>query len=123
MSADHLRSGQRAEAIGCAWLRAQGLQLLHTNFLCRFGELDLIMRDGNCLVIVEVRYRHSRHYGGAIATITPSKQQRIGRATQHFLQQHPQLKRLALRFDVLALSGELADPDIDWRKQAFVFGG
>jgi putative endonuclease len=121
MSAGHLRSGRQAEVFALAWLQARGLKLIRTNFHCRFGELDLVMRDGNCLVIVEVRYRNSRHYGGAIATITRAKRLRIGRATRFLLQRQPQLRRLALRFDVLALSGRLASPDIDWRRRAFNF--
>jgi putative endonuclease len=121
MSAGHLRRGRDAETFARAWLQARGLKLLYANFLCRFGELDLVMLDGKCLVIVEVRYRRSQQYGGAIATVTAPKRQRIGRATQLLLQRQPQLKRLALRFDVLALSGELADPNVDWRKHAFGF--
>jgi putative endonuclease len=121
MIAGHLRRGRRAEAIACRWLIARGLKHVASNFRSRFGELDLIMRDGSCLVIVEVRYRNTSNYGGAIASITGKKRLRIARATEYFLRQQPRLRHMELRFDVLALSGAMRAPTIDWRKHAFSF--
>ena len=119
MTAPHLRDGSAAEKLACRWLEQQGLCLLEANFRCKSGELDLVMLDGHCLVIVEVRYRAGRSHGGALVSISATKQKRILRATRHYLQRHKKLRDRPLRFDVVALHGQLHEVDIDWRRQAF----
>ncbi|MDP6437236.1 MAG: YraN family protein [Gammaproteobacteria bacterium] len=121
MSAAHLRRGRQAEKVARRWLVRRGLKHIQSNFRCRYGELDLIMRDGSSLVVVEVRYRNTRMYGGAIGSVTRSKILRVGRATELFLRQHTEYRHLALRFDVLAISGTGRARDIDWRRSAFGF--
>ncbi|MFZ7208085.1 YraN family protein, partial [Bordetella avium] len=74
--------GKRAEAQGLRLLRAQGLRLLARN---RHGELDLIMLDGEVLVVVEVRWRSGSAFGGAAASIGPAKQARLARAAACWL--------------------------------------
>lgn len=106
--------GDEAENLALRYLRKAGLKPVSRNYHCRGGEIDLIMRDGDTLVFVEVRYRKNRHYGGAAASITPRKQQRIIVAAQHYLlslNEEP-----ACRFDVVAIDeGE----DIQWIQNAF----
>ena len=80
------------------------------------GELDLVMMDGAVLVIVEVRYRKSELFGGALASITRKKQARIVVATQHYVIIN-KLNHCAIRFDVVAISG--VDNRLDWIKNAF----
>jgi len=58
-------TGRAAEDHALATLQNAGLRLLQRNFRCRFGEIDLIMRDGNVLVFVEVRHRSSARFGSA----------------------------------------------------------
>lgn len=113
--AAHLLKGDNAERLALEHLQAQGLQLLHSNFRCKLGELDLVMREGQTLVIVEVRYRQSEQFGGALASVTRQKQARIIAATQHYVIIH-QLSQSAIRFDVVAIAG---DRRIDWIKNAF----
>jgi putative endonuclease len=72
---------RRAEAL----LLAAGLKLVERNWSCRFGEIDLIMRDGNTLVFVEVRKRNSQRFGGAAASIGSDKRGRIERAVSLYL--------------------------------------
>src|SRR5688572_18789501 len=69
--------GSEMEARACAFLEAQGLVTVRRNFRCRVGEIDLVMNDGSTLVFVEVRYRVSKAYGGAGASITFAKQQKV----------------------------------------------
>lgn len=111
--AEHLRQGERAEQQARCYLAAQGLQFVCGNFRCRRGEIDLIMRDGNILVIVEVRYRHSDRCGDPLETVTRRKQSRIIAATRYYLAQHP--SRQAVRFDVVAVSGA----GLNWVRNAF----
>jgi len=98
-------------------LSAAGLELLHCNYRCRMGELDIVARDGAVLVVAEVRLRSSARYGGAAASITHAKQRRIVRATRHLLARYPSLQRFAVRFDaVLVPPGE---GPIEWLRGAF----
>ncbi len=77
----------------------------------------MLQRD--CLVIVEVRYRRSRSYGGALNSVSRNKQKKIAAATMSYLQTHRQFKHHALRFDILALTGPLNRVVIEWHKRAF----
>ncbi|MDG1461976.1 MAG: YraN family protein [Gammaproteobacteria bacterium] len=115
----HLAAGAICEDIALEHMQSQGLKIIERNFNCRLGELDLIMRSESCLIIAEVRYRKSLNFGGAAATIDHTKQQRIIKTTQIYLQKHPQYKKLPVRFDVIAMSGELSEPEIQWLKNAF----
>lgn len=107
------------ELLAEKWLRQQGLRTVERNFTCRVGELDLVMLEQDTLVFVEVRYRRSQGFGGAAASITPKKQQRIIRAAQVFLQQHQHYSTHPMRFDVMALDGDKSDPKINWISGAF----
>ena len=95
--------GRQAEDDALAYLLLQGLVLLQRNYLCRGGELDLIMRDGASVVFVEVRLRSGSAYGGALASITPAKQRRMVLAAQTWLQGQKALP--PCRFDALAIDG------------------
>jgi putative endonuclease len=108
-------SGKLAEAISADYLLARGLRLLERNYRCRLGEIDLILTDGPDLVFAEVRLRRSRDFGGAAASITAAKRQRILRAARHYLSGKPER---TCRFDVIVL--DALDPDrIEWIKDAF----
>ncbi len=112
--AAHLMSGENAEERAHHYLIEQGLKPVMRNFRCKLGELDLIMTDQDALVIVEVRYRKSDRFGSAMESITRTKQSRIIRATQIYLSS--QKKDQAIRFDVIAISG---NGKIEWIKNAF----
>jgi len=104
------RTGDRGEEQALSWLIAHGLRLLARNLSCPQGEIDLVMRDGDVLVFVEVRARRSRRYGGAAASIDPGKHRRLHRAACFFLpqltRQHWQGVTPRCRFDVVALEPE-----------------
>ena len=116
-----MKRGALAEAYAAGYLSARGLRLLERNFRCRLGEIDLIMRtvEPTCLVFVEVRYRRSSHYGSALASVTPIKQQRLARTAATYLAQRPSLSELPARLDVLGLEGPLWRPKIEWIAGAF----
>ncbi len=109
--------GARHEALAEQHLVAHGLVPLLRNFRARLGELDLVMRERDTLVVVEVRSRAPTRYGAAAETIGPAKRARIVRATQVLLAARPELARLPVRFDVVAFDGD-ADPP-QWIKAAF----
>lgn len=103
----HLRSGQAAEDAATALLQAAGLQVLERNYKTPGrggGEIDIIARDGKTLVFIEVRQRKSAAYGGAAASISPSKQARWRYAAQQYLLQFGH-QPPDCRFDVVLYEG------------------
>lgn len=102
--------GRQGEDQALAFLLQHDLTLVERNFRCRRGEIDLIMREGDTLVFVEVRKRRHADFGGAAASVTPAKQARMVMAAQIFLQgQRPQPP---CRFDVIAIDAG----GFDWLK-------
>ena len=99
--------GTDGEDEALRYLRSKGLTLVERNFRCKAGEIDLILREGDTLVFVEVRARADDRHGGAAASITPAKQRRLLRAARFYLQR---LRTLPpCRFDVVAIdAGQLA---------------
>ena len=109
-------NGGEAEKYAEDFLQRQGRILLERNYRCRFGEIDLIMRDGTALVFIEVRMRTSQIFGGAAGSITPAKQAKLLRTARHYL---ASLKaEPPCRFDAVLLSGANGQ-EIEWIKNAF----
>ncbi|WP_377517498.1 YraN family protein [Microbulbifer taiwanensis] len=111
--------GAQMEEVAARHLRDAGLTLLTRNYRSRRGEIDLIARDGDTLVFVEVRYRRSSRFGSAGASVDARKQQKLLATAQSYLQQY----RLdcPCRFDVFAIDGaaEGDTQNIQWLKDAF----
>lgn len=112
-------AGDRGEALALRHLEAAGLKLLQRNYRCASGEIDLVMRDGAVLVLVEVRYRRDSRFGGAAASVGSHKQQRLLRAAQHLLQTHRTYRQQRARFDLVAIDGDDNNPQLNWIKDAF----
>ncbi len=84
------------------------------------GEIDLLMREGSCLVIVEVRYRQSNRYASAANSVDRHKQARLARTAALFLAQHPEYSGFSVRFDVVAFNQvHNAECKLQWLKDAF----
>jgi putative endonuclease len=118
---DRQKIGQRAEDIAAEFLLAQGLQILERNYRRRLGELDIVAREGDVLIIAEVRMRASERYGGAAASVDGRKQRRLARAAAQLLQQRKDFSHLRVRFDVVAVSEIGAgSPKVQWLQHAFL---
>jgi putative endonuclease len=107
--------GQAAEALAAAYLTARGLDILDRNFRCRFGEIDLIARDGEALVFVEVRMRGRSDFGGAAESITAAKRERLRKAAGFYLSGRRAMP--PCRFDAVLVSG--TEGQIEWIRDAF----
>lgn len=107
--------GRRAEVLARRYLERKGLITIEQNYQRRFGEIDLIMRDADCLVFVEVRYRARRGFTPAAPTVDSHKQRKLIRTASLYLAKRPQYATGPMRFDVLAIDGE----SIDWIRDAF----
>jgi putative endonuclease len=106
-------AGPRGEALAAAYLTQHGLAIVERNFRTRFGEIDLIARDGATLVFVEVRMRSSPHFGGAGESITAAKRARLVAAARGYLatvRGDP-----PCRFDAILMQ-RLDGDAIDWRR-------
>jgi len=114
------QSGGRAEDLAAQFLRTAGCEVLLRNYRRRAGELDIIARCAQVLVVAEVRTRASRAYGGAAASVTAAKQRRIVRTASQLLQRHRELAQLPVRFDVIVVSDPYSSqPGIEWIQHAF----
>lgn len=112
--------GDNTEALAANFLKVQGLTLATQNYSSKYGEIDLICQDGETWVFVEVKYRRSTAYGGAVSAISASKQQKLKLCASFYLQQLGINEyNTSCRFDVVALQGELTQPQITWLKNAF----
>jgi putative endonuclease len=99
--------GQAGEDRAAAWYVARGYTVLHRNWRCREGELDLVVRRGRTLVFVEVKARRSDRFGLPVEAITPVKQRRL-RTLAHRYLAATGVRAAHLRFDVVSiLAGEL----------------
>lgn len=99
------------------FLEQEGLVVLARNFRCRGGEIDLVLRDGDTVVIAEIRYRADNAFGTPAETVDGRKQLRLIACARRFLQSYPALAQAPLRFDVVALAGR--DRRIEWIRDAF----
>jgi len=115
------RVGNKAETLALDHLIQQGLSLIEQNYLTKLGEIDIIMLDKitDTLVFVEVRYRKNTSHGTSIETVTHSKQQKLIRAAQQYLQKHPTYQHFLCRFDVVGVESDLKYPTITWIQSAF----
>lgn len=95
--------GQQNEGIAVDYLKRKGYVVLHTNWHCPYGELDIIARDGDTLVFVEVRSRHSASTDNAFESIGARKRGRVIRAAQYYVSRH-KLHDALWRIDLLAVA-------------------
>ncbi len=127
------RQGSRFEQQACEYLQAQGLRLVAQNWQQpKVGELDLVMIETgsawSTLVFVEVRQRKFSNYGDAALSVTTSKQRKVIKAAQSFLQQYSEYAHYDCRFDVIAYNtmnesnsrNEPLDNQPEWIQNAFI---
>ena len=118
MGANNTR-GAWAEDMALAFALKQGLIEVARNFHCRYGEIDLILNDGDTLVFAEVRYRAAGALVSPIQSITAAKQRRLLASAEYYLQRRGENDQCQCRFDVLAVSGHDPSPTVHWLRNAF----
>lgn len=112
--------GDSTEALAASYLTQQGLTLVARNFSSKFGEIDLICTKDDIYIFVEVKYRQSDQFGGAISMVSKTKQEKLKLCASFYLQQNGFNEyNTPCRFDVVALQGDLTQPHITWLKNAF----
>lgn len=116
--------GAHSEQLALGHLQSAGLKLVSRNFRCRVGEVDLVMLDGNCLVMVEVRCRKTgasnTRFPSAVESVGPQKQRKLAKAALFFIAKHKVFRDHAIRFDVVAYDGPgPGQYRLQWIKDAF----
>lgn len=116
---DRIALGAAAEDAACAFLLARGLQLIARNVRYRFGELDLVMRDGETIVFVEVRRRKGGRFGDGAASVDHRKRRRLRLAARAWLASKRWLDSAPCRFDVASVREHDGAQLMDWYRDAF----
>ncbi len=109
--------GQQGEKLALHFLQQKGLILLSKNYHNKFGEIDLIMQDKTHVVFVEVRFRSSESFGGALSSVNRRKQGKLIKCANHYIAN--QSSELGFRFDVIAISPTSSQHKIQWIANAF----
>lgn len=108
------QAGQAGEDAALRHLQAAGLKLIERNYHCRWGEVDLIMQEADCIVFVEVRLRAHQGFGGGAASVDARKQAKLQKTALHYLQQKRANARQAARIDVVAVQPSRDSYHCDW---------
>ena len=103
MTQSRQQTGDRGEALACAYLREKGYRIITTNWHCKQGEIDIVAADGDCLVFVEVRTRKSANTEAAFASINPRKRKKLTQTAYAYLNAH-QLDDTEWRIDMAAIA-------------------
>jgi len=111
--------GDYWENIALNHVKNYKLKKVYKNYNSKFGEIDIIMTEGNTLVFVEVKYRKNRDFVSPEESVTRSKQVKIIKTSQYFLLQNKKYQKMNCRFDVVSVTGDKKDPEINWIKNAF----
>jgi putative endonuclease len=106
--------GQRGERYARTRLERLGWSFVASNWHCRAGELDLIMREDNALIFVEVKTRRGERAGRAEESISPAKAKRLLNAAEWFVADHPDLDGLIWRIDLVAITVTAQDQVERW---------
>ena len=123
MSTPHReRLGRQGEDLACRELRRRGYAILARRFRTRHGEIDIVARDGDVLVFVEVKARSSRGFGGAVGAVTPRKRRQVMAMAQRYMARVGWAAR-PCRFDVVAVQADGREaPDVTLIRNAFGAG-
>lgn len=112
------QKGLYGEQLAAEYLKKQGCQILEKNFRCKYGEIDLIIKDQDYLVIVEVKSRSSRKKGAPAEAVTWTKQRRIISCFHYYRMLHQLPDWIPVRFDVISCEGK---NQIQWIQNAFEY--
>lgn len=105
------------EKIAADYLKKQGLYIKEMNYRCSQGEIDIIARDGEYLVFVEVKFRQNERKGYPLEAVGYCKRKVISKIAKQYLVSHYHTLDIACRFDVVGIMGE----ELIWVKQAFEY--
>lgn len=118
MISRHTQLGQEGESIAVGFLKKNGYTILEQNYHNKLGEIDIVAKDRDTLVFVEVKTRRSDQYGHPKWAVTPRKQRKISMVALYYLKENRQRNRKA-RFDVVTVLDRQKPPVVEIIKNAF----
>jgi putative endonuclease len=118
MKTKRQKFGEQGEALAIRRLKKVGYKIIETNYRTRLGEIDIIAKDKDTLVFVEVKTRASVHFGSPKLAVTPKKQKKISMVALYYLKTTDQSSAKA-RFDVVTVISNRDKPQIEIIKNAF----
>ena len=118
MSRSRVILGKTGEDLACGELERHGYVIVARRYRRRGGELDIIARDGQTLVFVEVKARDGRSFGEAVEAVTALKRRRIAQLALDYIMRH-HLTNCPCRFDVVSVNFETGEPIIEVFQNAF----
>lgn len=118
MTQERLSLGKKGEELAVAQLKALKYKILERNYKCPLGEMDIIAREKDILVFVEVKTRATRDFGGPAAAVNERKQRQLSRVALTYLNQK-KLSEVPARFDVVAVELTPPSPRIEVIRDAF----
>lgn len=113
-----LNKGKYAEEVAAKYLIKNNHLILHRNFLCKLGEIDIIALDKKTIIFVEVKYRSQKYSGNAAESITSTKQKKIIKAAQYWINQY-HYQNSPIRFDAILFDKTIDYNHLTWLKAAF----
>ena len=117
MNSNKRKVGGWYEKIAADYLKSHGLHIKAMNYRCKLGEIDIVARDGDYLVFIEVKYRIDNKKGDAEEAVGYWKKKTISKIAKYYLMLHYNTTEIACRFDVIAINGN----NIRWVKNAFEY--
>jgi putative endonuclease len=118
MTQERLSLGKKGEELAIGRLKGLGYKILERNYKCPLGEIDVIARDRNSLVFIEVKTRATRDFGGPAAAVHARKQRQLSKVALVYLNQK-KLFNIPARFDVVAVELLPPSPRIEVIQDAF----
>ncbi len=115
---DHIKTGLRGENIALDYLRNEGYIIIERNYRCYLGEIDIIAKDGNILVFVEVKSRRSCKFGMPQEAVGTKKQKKISMIAMFYLHEK-NLSDVNARFDIVAVYIDSGAPFVELIRDAF----
>ena len=111
--------GKLAETKALEYLKRNGLEPVTMNYNSPCGEIDIIMHDKNFIVFIEVKFRKNNNFINPLEAIDRQKCDKIIATSQYFLQKNHKISKMMSRFDVVIITGNINNPNIEWIKNAF----
>ncbi|MEI7639139.1 MAG: YraN family protein [Syntrophus sp. (in: bacteria)] len=118
MTKERISTGKMGEEIAAEHLVGVGYEILERNFRCPLGEMDIVARDHETMVFVEVRSRRTDNYGSPLESVGFTKQKKISRVAEYYLNRHG-LQQVKARFDVVAVKLSPSRPEVELIRDAF----
>lgn len=115
-----IRTGKKGEDVAVAYLISKGYRIIERNYTCPFGELDIVAKDGDMVVFVEVKSRKSEYFGDPQAAVGREKQKKISRVSLQYLKEK-HFYPCNARFDVVAIKMLPSGNTVELIQNAFDF--